>query len=66
MGEEGTGCRTAASDTITASLGRNCELQSHLKSPSLKDQMTEGFIFIFMSGNVIYAVSTCFTTLDVD
>lgn len=66
MGDEGTVCWTAASDTITTSLGRSCELQSHLKSPSLKDQMTESFIFIFMSGNIVYAISTCFTTLDVD
>lgn len=66
MGDEGTVCRTAASDTITTSLGRSCELQSHLKSPSLKDQMIESFIFIFMSGNIVYAISTCFTTLDVD
>lgn len=58
MGAEGTGCWTAASDTIRALLGRNCDLQSY------SEFLIEGFLFIFMSGNITYAISTCFTSLD--
>lgn len=64
-GAEGTGCWNAASDTITALLGRNCDLQSLLEFPSPKDPMIEGFLFLFMSDNIVYAISTCFISLDV-
>lgn len=64
-GAEGTGCWTSALDTIAALLGRNCDFQSHLESPSPKDLMIGGFLFLFMSGNIVYAISTCFTSLDV-
>lgn len=40
-------------------------LQSHAEFHSPKDLMMEGFLFLFMSGNIIYAISSCFTRLDV-